>query len=354
MNLPVGVIAVAAIYLEFPDLRPQSSERRIDWAAVATLILCMVPLLLALTWVTDYGWTSARVDSLLAFAIVMLAAFLYVETQAVEPLIPLSLFRNPIIGLCSIAVFVLGMGMFGIVIYLPLFMQGVLGVSATQSGNLLTPMMLGVVVGSMLSGQTISRVGHYKFAAVLGSVLVAVAMILFSRMNGGHRAAGSVAGYDLRRRGDGACFLPVGIRSASCKNAAPRKHMGAATASTAFSRSIGSTLGVAVFGSVLLTNYHSDFANGIPQGTPRGLLQPFSNPLMLVQIREELEAEFGKHAGGIELLHTLLANVRTALIHGLHLIFLTSAFVMSAAVLLNLFLRNTPLRKHAHDAEPPV
>ena len=148
VNLPVGVIAVAAIYLEFPDLRPQSSERRIDWAAVATLILCMVPLLLALTWVTDYGWTSACVDSLLAFAIVMLAAFLYVETQAVEPLIPLSLFRNPIIGLCSIAVFVLGMGMFGIVIYLPLFMQGVLGVSATQSGNLLTPMMLGVVVGT--------------------------------------------------------------------------------------------------------------------------------------------------------------------------------------------------------------
>ena len=112
-----------------------------------SLILCIVPLLLALTWVTDYGWSSVRVETLLAWSTVMLAVFLRAETKAIEPLIPLSLFRNPIISLCSIAVFILGMGMFGVIIYLPLFMQGVLGVSATQSGNLLTPLMMGAVVG---------------------------------------------------------------------------------------------------------------------------------------------------------------------------------------------------------------
>jgi MFS family permease len=251
--------------------------------------------------------------------------------------------------MCSIAVFVLGMGMFGIVIYLPLFMQGVLGVSATQSGNLLTPMMLGVVTGSMFSGQAISRIGNYKISAVLGSTLVALAMILFSRMNGSTLRLEVLRDMIVAGVGMG-LLLPV--YTTAVQNAAPRKHMGAATASTTFFRSIGSTLGVAVFGSVLLTNYHRDFANGIPAGTPRGLLEPFSNPLMLVQIREQLEAEFSRHAGGIDLLHTLLANVRTALIHGLHLIFLTSAFVMSAAVLLNLMLRNVPLRKHGHDSEP--
>ena len=203
VNLPVGLIATAAIYLEFPDLRPQMTKRRVDWAGVITLIGCMVPLLLALTWVTDYGWTSARVDSLLATAVVMLAAFLYVETHAAEPLIPLSLFSDSVISVCSIAVFVLGMGMFGIVIYLPLFMQGVLGVSATQSGNLLTPMMLGVVTGSMLSGQTISRVGSYKFAAVLGSALVAVAMILFSLMDGSTLRDRGAAEHDRRGYRDG-------------------------------------------------------------------------------------------------------------------------------------------------------
>ena len=145
-------------------------------------------------------------------------------------------------------------------------------------------------------------------------------------------------------------LLPV--YTVAVQNAAPRKHMGAATASTTFFRSIGSTLGVAIFGSILLTNYHNDIANSAPAGTPKALLQPFSNPLMLVQIRDQLEAQFSRYAGGVDLLHTLMANVRTALIHGLHRIFFTSAFIMAAAVLLNLLLKNVPLRKHAHDSEP--
>ncbi len=107
-------------------------RRIIDWCGVSALIACLVPLLLALTWVTQYGWGSTRVESLLAVAAVMLFAFLFVETRAAEPLIPLSLFRDPIIRVCSIGGFIMGMGMFGVMIYLPLFMQGVLGVSATR------------------------------------------------------------------------------------------------------------------------------------------------------------------------------------------------------------------------------
>jgi len=349
VNLPVGLVATAAIYLYFPNLRPQIAKRRVDWAGVVTLIACMVPLLLALTWVTDYGWTSARVESLLAFAIAMLVAFLYFETQAAEPLIPLSLFNDSVISVCSIAVFVLGMGMFGIVIYFPLFMQGVLGVSATQSGNLLTPMMLGVVTGSMLSGQTISRVGSYKFAAVLGSVMVALAMILFSNMDGSTTRLEVLRNMIVAGLGMG-LLLPV--YTVAVQNAAPRKYMGAATASTTFFRSIGSTLGVAIFGSVLLTTYHKDFLNGVPASTPKTLLQPFTNPLMLVQVRAQLEGQFSRYAGGVDLLHTMLGNVRIALIHGLHLIFFTSAFIMASAVVLNLLLKSVPLKTHAHEPKP--
>src|SRR5262249_22156231 len=130
VNLPVGVIAVTAIYMEFPDLRPEGIVPHIDWAGVASLTGSIVPLLLALTWVTEYGWGSARIETLLAAAVVMIGVFLYAESKAIEPLIPLSLFRHPVIAICSVAVFVLGMGMFGVIMYLPLFMQGVLGVSA--------------------------------------------------------------------------------------------------------------------------------------------------------------------------------------------------------------------------------
>lgn len=148
VNLPVGLVAAIAIWLEFPSFRPHSVKRKIDFAGVFALILCLVPLMLALTWVTDYGWTSTRVESLLVFSTVVLAAFLFAETRASEPLIPLVLFRNPIIAICSVASFVLGMGMFGIIIYLPLFMQGVMGVSATQSGLLLTPLMMAAAAGA--------------------------------------------------------------------------------------------------------------------------------------------------------------------------------------------------------------
>ncbi len=159
VNLPVGAIAVAAIYFEFPHMKPRGATRKLDWAGFATLIGTVVPLLLALTWATQYGWTSTRVESLLALSALMLVVFLYVESTAAEPVIPLVLFRDPIIAICSVCAFVLGMGMFGVIIYLPLFMQGVLGVSATQSGNLLTPLMMGAVVGSIVGGQTVSRTG---------------------------------------------------------------------------------------------------------------------------------------------------------------------------------------------------
>ena len=119
VNLPVGIVAMIALYRYFPYWHPQGVKRHIDWAGVFTLILCIVPLLLALTWVTYYGWTSPRVELLLAFAAAMLGAFLFAETKAVEPLIPLSLFRDPVISMCSIGVFGLGAGMFGVIIYLP-------------------------------------------------------------------------------------------------------------------------------------------------------------------------------------------------------------------------------------------
>src|SRR5262245_27522337 len=155
VNLPVGAVAVAAIYFEFPYMKPRGATRRLDWAGFATLIGTVVPLLLALTWATEYGWTSTRVTSLLALSVMMFGAFLYAETKAAEPVIPLVLFKNPIISLCAVCAFILGVGMFGVIIYLPLFMQGVLGVSATQSGNLLTPLMMGAVIGSITGGQTV-------------------------------------------------------------------------------------------------------------------------------------------------------------------------------------------------------
>jgi MFS family permease len=282
----------------------------------------------------------------------MLAAFLYAETRAIEPLLPLSLFRNPVIAMSSIAVFVLGMGLFGVIIYLPLFMQGVLGVTATRSGNLLTPMMLGSVAGSTVTGQMILRRATYKPSAMAGSVLAALGMILFARMDaattpGSVLVAMIIAGFGM------GLMLPV--YTVAVQNSAPPRHMGAATASTTFFRSIGSTMGVSIFGSVLLTNYHRDFAQRVPAGIPESALGAFSNPLLLAQLRPQLEAAFARYSGGTSILQVLFANVRVSLLHGLQLIFVSSAVVMCASVVLNIFLKDVKLRRsHAPEREVPV
>jgi len=350
VNLPVGLIAISAIYLEFPALKPQFVRRSLDWAGLVSLIGCMVPLLLAFTWVTEYGWTSTRVESLLVVSVVMLAAFIYAETRAEEPLLPLTLFKSSVISVSSIAVFVLGMGMFGVIMYFPLYMQGVLGVSATQSGGLLTPLMMGSVGGSIITGQLNLRWATYKPSAVAGSILVAIGMVLFARMDASTAPNSVVWAMIVAGFGMG-LLLPV--YTVAVQNAAPRKHMGAATASTTFFRQIGSTVGVAIFGSILLTNYHHDFAQGVPPGTSPELLKYFSNPLMLSVLREQLLAAFGHYPGGLFLLQRLLGNVRVALVHGLQLIFFVSAVVMVAAIALNVMLKNVPLRRH-HAPEPEI
>jgi EmrB/QacA subfamily drug resistance transporter len=223
VNLPVGAVAVAAIYFEFPHLKPRGAARRLDWTGFATLIGTVVTLLLALTWATQYGWTSLRVELLLAASALFLAAFLFVESRAAEPVIPLGLFRDPIISVCSICSFVLGIGMFGVIIYLPLFMQGVLGVSATQSGNLLTPLMMGAVVGSIVGGQTVSRSGRYKGLALVGSTLVAVGMIVFARLSAASPGLHVVYGMVIAGLGMG---LLQPVYTLAVQNVAPRHQMG--------------------------------------------------------------------------------------------------------------------------------
>jgi hypothetical protein len=209
-----------------------------------------------------------------------------------------------------------------------------------------------MVSGSFLGGQMTYRLRSYKIPGIVGSILVVVGMILFASMTGATHRIDVIYGMIVTGLGVG---LQLPVYTVAVQNIAPRAQMGAATASTIFFRSVGSTVGVATFGSILLTSYHRDFARAIPPGTPPGALTYFANPLLLVQMHTQLEAAFGKIPGGLDLMRTLLASVRAALVHGLHLIFLASAIVMTFAVVLNLLLKNVRLRSHhVPESEPPV
>jgi EmrB/QacA subfamily drug resistance transporter len=350
VNLPVGIIAISAMYFEFPSFKPRSARRRLDLAGIGALIGTIVPLLLALTWATNLGWGSARVDGLLLLSAVMLVAFLFVEQRAIEPLIPLSLFRHPLIAICSACIFLVGMGMFGVIVYLPLFMQGVLGLSATQSGGVMMPMMMGTVFGTALSGQLMSRLGRYKQMAVVGAFMLASGMMVFASMTPATTRLEVVLGMIVSGLGLG---LLMPIYTVAVQNVAPQEQMGAATAVTVFFRSIGSTVGVAVFGSVMLMNYHADFARQIPPGAPANTMELFSNPLMLEQMRPQLETAFSAQ-GGLPLLNSLLGGVGNALNRGLHLVFLLSAILMVFSLFLHAWIQNIPLRRHSIAPSPEI
>ena len=350
VNLPVGIIAIAAIYFEFPHMAPRGTTRRLDWAGIGSLVGCVVPLLLALTWATDLGWGAARVEMLLATSAMMLRVFLAVESRATEPLIPLTLFRHPVISLCSMCVFALGMGMFGVIIYLPLFMQGVLGLSATQSGNLMMPLMMGVVFGTFFSGQLMSRFGTYKTMLMIGSVMITIGMVMFAQMTAATGRLEVTAAMILAGLGMG---LVMPVYTVAVQNVAPRDQLGAATASTIFFRSIGSTVGVAVFGSVMLMHYHHDLALQIPANAPPNTMALLSNPMLLSQMRPQLEEAFTRQ-GGLALLPSLLANVGPALERGLHLIFVASAVLMTIVLFLHAGIRGMRLRSASPEPEAVV
>lgn len=351
VNLPVGAIALVMLYLEFPNMKSRRSPKPIDWSGFVLLAGTVVPLLLALTWAPEHGWSSMRVAPLMALSAVMLVAFIANEARVEEPIIPLTLFHNRIIAVCSLCSFVLGAGMFGVIIYLPLYMQGVLGVTATQSGNLLTPLLMGVVIAAIIGGQTVSRTGEYKALGIIGSILIAIGMVLFARMDAA--TARSYVVWAMVIAGFGMGLLQP-VYTIAVQNVAPPERMGTATSSTIFFRSIGSTVGVAGFGSVMLMRYHDEFLRAVPAGIPNEAMPYLMNPVLLGQSRDKLAAIFMKTPGGLGMVQPLIANVKTALLHGLQGVFFYGAVIMAGAVVLHLFLKREPLRTRVASSDAPL
>jgi predicted MFS family arabinose efflux permease len=326
----------------FPYFRPEGVKHAIDYAGVATLIGCLVPLLLALTWVTDYGWTAPRILGLFALSIVMLAAFIYFEGRAEEPLLPLSLFQNRIVSVSSIALFLTGIGMFGSILFIPLFMQGVSGVSATESGSLLTPMMITLTIASIISGQLISRVGRYRLIALVGTAIMAFGMYLLAGMGGDTSQLVTVRNMIVVGIGLG---LTMPLYTLVVQNAVPARMIGTATASTQFFRSIGGTVGAAIFGSVMLNRYTVRFDQLAPTGVPAQVLTVFRNPLQLTQIMPQLEQTFARLPNGPQLLQALLGHVKDALVYSLSSCFWMGTILVAVAFVVTIFLPEIELRR---------
>ena len=350
VNLPVGLVALLALALAMPSLRSIDTLKKVDYPGAIALILTLIPLLLALSFANQtYPWGSAQVIGLLAFAALMLPLFLLIEKRSSEPILPLSLFKNSIFAVVATATFFTGMGMFGAILFIPLFVQGVSGSSATNAGLILTPMMLGAVVGSTIGGQVLSRWSRYRVIALAGVMLMTLGMALLPLMD---RTTGNgevTRNMVLIGLGLGITFPLFTI---VVQNAFPYGLMGLVTAFVQFFRSIGGSLGVAIMGSLLASRLSGNLLSGLPEETQRAIgpdqLAELEDPNVLVSpsALERLEEQFAeKGQEGADILQTVLIAMQDALANSLHGVFVVAAILGGLAVLALVFLKEIPLRK---------
>src|SRR6266700_83099 len=349
VNMPVGILAILTAGFVMPKLVIRR-QHIVDYLGVVTLVAGFVPLLLAFSWAgTQYAWGSWQIIGLFIFSAVMLVSFFLVEMRATEPIISPQLFKNSIFSISSIAMFLVSAGMFGAILYLPLFVQGVLGESATNSGVVLTPLMLGFMFSSIVGGQLLSRTGRYKIIAIAGFIVAAVGMLLLSRMTPTTSQGEVVRNMIVTGLGIG---VMMSLFTIVVQNAFPYRQLGEVTASLTFFRSIGSTMGVAVMGTIMTNEFQNAMQSNIPAAlkhvVPADRLAQLENPQLLLAPDFVARIQHGFAAlgpQGLVIFRQLIEAIKLSLSTAITNVFFLGFIIMLLGLVSVLFLREIPLRK---------
>ncbi|GAC1467884.1 MAG: MDR family MFS transporter [Ktedonobacteraceae bacterium] len=353
VNLPIGIIALLVLIFLMPSLRTATTKKvSIDYLGAALLVSGTVPLLLAFTWAgSQYAWLSPQIISLMAFALISLTSFvLYearLERQNREPVINPSLFKNRSFTISVLMTMISSMGMFGSIFFLPLFAQGVLGISATASGLILTPLMIALISSSVISGQLVSRFGKYKWIAITGMIITFAGSLLLLRL--GINSVGSDLVIAMIVLGAGLGFS-MSLYTLIVQNALPRQ-IGQSTSALTFFRSIGSTFALAAMGSIMTGIYVPAFHSAIPvqvkQVVPAKVVSFFDNPniLLSVDAQKQMLRQFTNFGPQGKLLYNQLMDaVKVGLTTGIHNVFMLSVGLMVIGLIVVFFLPELPLR----------
>lgn len=260
INLPIGILAMVIMFFALPYHRFKD-HRKIDYAGGISLIFALVPLLLAFSWAgKDYAWRSIQIQSMLVVAGVMIGVFIIWEGRAVEPVVPLSMFKNTVFLVSVLAAFLSSILLFTVVIYIPLFMQKVMGADATVSGMIITPMNLSQVVTGIVVGQLISKTGSYKRLAVLSFIVTTGGIGYLSLLGVGVSNLRIVALMILLGVGVGTT-MPV--LSIAVQNVFSQDQVGVVSAGLQFFRNLGATIGTAMLGTIMASGMKNGLANAI-------------------------------------------------------------------------------------------
>lgn len=377
VNLPIGILALCLIIFFLPTsisirntaLRGWAAIRRIDFAGALTAAGATVCLLLGLTWGgSTYPWDDPHTIIILSSAGALFVAFIIVEIFAKEPILPLKLFRNQIFASGALLALLVGAALFASAIYLPTFVQGVMQEPATNSGLVTTPLVLTMAIGGTLVGLLIARIGRYQVLSIIGAVIMVGGMYLLSQM-GVNTTNFQVTLYMIVLGLGMGMLQPV--LTLAVQNAIPRNQLGVGTSAVTYLRSLGSTLGTAVLGTVINNTMSSQIANNLPAGAaalPPKLLGLATNEGVLVNAgyrqsvlqgaingataqvppgpsHDAIVASLTQQVTG--LMNQIFSVARDALASGIQMAFYIAMGVAAMVVVVTFFLKDVPLAKRA-------
>ncbi|TYS08031.1 DHA2 family efflux MFS transporter permease subunit [Bacillus subtilis] len=355
INLPVGIIAVIFIARGLQG-RQQTGPINFDIAGIFTMIVGIVSLLLALSFGgKDYAWGSWQILGLFALALIGIVSFIIAESKAKEPILPMYLFKNRTFTFLNLIGFFMSIGMFGAITFVPFFMQGIVGVSASESGTIMTPMMISMIITSIIGGQLVYKIG-IKPQIITGMLIMAGGFLLLTTL--GLDTSKLVATSYMAIIGLG-MGLVMPILTLALQESFSKEELGVVTSSSQFFRSIGGTFGITMLGTVmnarsgnLLTDklvpyldslpaQASSFANQLKSmidTNPQGLLQSLFSPDALKQI----PAAFSSH---------IMPILKTSLMDSLHSVFYTGLIFIAVGAVFTLFLKPIKLSNKKTDEQ---
>ncbi|MGQ0844030.1 MAG: MDR family MFS transporter [Sporichthyaceae bacterium] len=324
VNVPVGAIALFVVAATMKLPKPERRKPTIDWLGAALMVTWITALVLLITWGgSQYAWSSPEILFLIWLSFSAFLVFLIVEGRVPEPILPLRVFRNLNFTLAAALGFVVGFGMFGAMTFLPQFQQYVQGASATASGLLLLPMMVGVILSSTISGQITSRTGHYRAFPVLGTVLLCAGLTLLATMT--VETTRTVAGVQMFVVGLGMGLL-FSVTMLLAQNSVEIQDIGAATATATFVRSMGGSVGVSILGAL----YAHRLSGGLDDRL--GAANPLGDGT-------ELSPDAARGLP-VEVVDALARSITD----GIDAVFACAAAVCVVGVVLAAFIRQVPLR----------
>ena len=348
VNVPVGLIALAVVFLTMPAVTHKASWRDIDFAGAFTLAATLVPLLIGFSITRDHDFTSPEVLGLIGLAAVMGVIFFLIEQRTAHPIVPFGLWKNRTFAVSMVTGFFVAFGMFGAILYVPLIYQGVLAIPATNSGLLVTPMMLGLVFTSLLTGQIITRMDRYKFVGTVGVLVMMSGLWLLSQVTVGTAEIEVVRDLVLVGAGLGVTF-PLYINAT--QGAVAREYLGVVSSQIQFWRNIGGTIGVSLLGAVLSHELPAKIQSSIaalnlpPQalaaiptgGSPQAIFDQANITATRAQLPAQLQPVFDQ----------VIVAVRGALAASIHDVFVYATAIVALAAIASVFLKEVPIRGHS-------